>query len=233
MRHFLAVLSFGLTLIGTYSALAQPASPPPPFDRATIAVQGDGKSEAKPDYVAISADVVTGASSLNAAQKAHGERASKAAAALKGIDGLVIESSTFRLDRVVPPAAAGEKPAPEYRAVTTYFLKTRRIEEIGDIVTKVAATGLLEIHNLRFAFDDNSKALDEARKNAVRDARHRAELYAEAAGVKLGEVLEISDTERRYPLPMKQAGFARDMGVTPPETLDVQASVTMTWRIRP
>src|SRR5579885_3079489 len=225
MRHFLAVLSLGLTLAGAYSALAQPA--PPPHERATITVQGDGKSETRPDYVA------TSASSLNAAQKAHGERASKAAAALKGIDGLAVESSTFRLDRITPPAAAGEKPAPEFRAVTTYFLKTRRIEAIGDIVAKIASTGLIEIHNLRFALDDNSKALDEARKEAVRDARRRAELYAEAAGVKLGEVLEISDTERRFPLPMKQAGFARDMGVTPPETLDVNASVTMTWRIEP
>src|SRR5579885_967355 len=76
MRHFLAVLSLGLALAGAYSALAQPA--PPPHERATITVQGDGKSETRPDYVAISADVATSESRLNAAQKAHGERPSKA-----------------------------------------------------------------------------------------------------------------------------------------------------------
>jgi uncharacterized protein YggE len=232
MRHFLAVLSLGLTLAGTYSALAQPA-PPPPHERATITVQGEGKSAAKPDYAAISADVVTTAPSLDAAQKAHRERAGKAAAALKAIDGLKIESSTFQLDRVSQPTPAGQKPVTEFRAVTSFALKTKNIAAIDEIVSKIAGTGLFEIHNLRFALDDDAKALDEARRNAVLDARHRAEIYAEAAGVKIGEVMEISDSERRFPMPMKQAGYARDKAVTPPDTLDVNASVTMTWRIRP
>jgi len=116
--------------------------------------------------------------------------------------------------------------------VTSFSLKTKNVAATDEIVTKIAGTGLFEIHNLRFALDDDAKALDEARRNAVLDARHRAEIYAEAAGVKLGDIVEISDSERRFLMPMKQAGYARDMAVTPPETLDVNASVTMTWRIR-
>jgi len=231
MRRFLGLFIIGLSLSATYSAFAQPA-PSPPHERATITVQGEGKSAAEPDYAAISADVVTTAASLDAAQKTHRERAGKAAAALKAIDGLKIESSTFRLDRVSQPAPAGQKPVTEFRAVTSFSLKTKNVAATDEIVTKIAGTGLFEIHNLRFAFDDDAKALDEARRNAVLDARHRAEIYAEAAGVKLGDIVEISDSERRFPMPMKQAGYARDMAVTPPETLDVNASVTMTWRIR-
>lgn len=98
---------------------------------------------------------------------------------------------------------------------------------------KLAGSGLFEIYNLRFALGDNTKMLDAARRNAVLDARRRAEIYAEAAGVRIGDVIEISDSERGSPIPMKQAPFARGMAVTPPETLDVNASVTMTWRIRP
>ena len=231
MRRFLGLFIIGLSLSATYSAFAQPA-PSPPHERATITVQGEGKRAAEPDYAAISADVVTTAASLDAAQKTHRERAGKAAAALKAIDGLKIESSTFRLDRVSQPAPAGQKPATEFRAVTSFSLKTKNVAATDEIVTKIAGTGLFEIHNLRFALDDDAKALDEARRNAVLDARHRAEIYAEAAGVKLGDIVEISDSERRFLMPMKQAGYARDMAVTPPETLDVNASVTMTWRIR-
>ncbi|HVT55553.1 MAG TPA: SIMPL domain-containing protein [Xanthobacteraceae bacterium] len=230
MRHFLAALSLGLTFFSAYPTLAQPSPPPP---RATITVQGEGHAEAKPDYAAISADIVTTASNLSAAQKAHRERAAKASAALRALEasGLKIESSTFRLDRVNQPASAGQKPVIEFRAVTSFSLKTKNIAAIDEIAGKIAATGLFEIHNLRFALDDNSKALDEARRNAVLDARRRAEIYAEAAGVKLGDVIEISDTERRFPIPMKQAGYAREMAITPPETLDANASVTMTWGI--
>jgi uncharacterized protein YggE len=233
MRHFLAALTFGLTLVSTYSALAQPAPPPPPHERATITVQGEGRAEAKPDYAAISADLVTTASSLSAAQKAHRERAAKASAALQALEasGLKIESSTFRLDRVNQPVSAGQKPVIEFRAVTSFSLRTKNIAAIDEIAGRIAETGLFEIHNLRFALDDNTKAFDEARKNAVLDARRRAEIYAEAAGVKIGDVIEISDTERRFPRPMKQAGYAREMAITPPDTLDANASVTMTWGI--
>lgn len=226
MRFFIALLLAAFS----FSATAQPA---PPHERATITVQGEGKSEAAPDYAAINADLVTTAASLESATKAHRERAAKATAVLKAIDGLNIESATFRLDRVPQPAVAGQKPpAPEFRAVTNFQLKTKKLGAIDGIMDKLAGSGLLEIHNLRFALGDNTKALDAARRSAVLDARRRAEIYAEAAGVKIGEVLEISDSGRGSPMPMKQAAFARGMAVTPPETLDVNASVTMTWRIR-
>src|SRR4029079_13560749 len=124
MRRCLGLFIIGLSLSATYSAFAQPA-PSPPHERATITVQGEGKSAAEPDYAAISADVVTTAASLDAALKTHRERAGKAAAALKAIDGLKIESSTFRLDRVSQPAPAGQKPVTEFRAVTSFSLKTK------------------------------------------------------------------------------------------------------------
>jgi uncharacterized protein YggE len=233
MRLFITLLALLLSL----PALAQPAPPPPPHDRATITVHGDGKSEAAPDYAAISADVVTTASSLETASKNHRERATRAAAALKALaaKGLEIKSSTFRLDRVAHPAVAGQRPpAPEYRAVTSFSLKTRKIDAVDDIVTAIAATGLFEVHNLNFALDENTKALDAARKDAVTDARARATVYAEAAGVQLGDVLEISDTERRVPYMRAAAPMAleRKMQVTPPETLTVHANVTITWRLK-
>jgi uncharacterized protein YggE len=229
MRRFIAFLA----LVVASPALAQPAPPP---ERATITVQGEGKSEAPPDYVAISADLVTTAPSLEAATRNHKERAARAAAAIKSLEagGLSIESSTFRLDRVTPPTPAGQRPpAPEFRAVTTFSLKSKNIAAIDGTVTKLAETGLFEIHGLRFALDENSKVIDEARRNAVRDARHRAEVYAEAAGAEIGEIVEITDTVQHFPIPMRQMSFAKNnVQITPPEKLDVQASVTMTWRLK-
>ncbi|MES1155375.1 MAG: SIMPL domain-containing protein, partial [Pseudorhodoplanes sp.] len=198
MRRFITFLA----LIIAFPALAQPAPPPP--ERATITVQGEGKSEAPPDYAAISVDLVTAAPSLEAATRAHRERAARAAAAIKSLEanGLSIESSTFRLDRIIPPVAPGQKSsAPEFRAVTTFSLKSKNIATIDNTVTKLAETGLFEIHGLRFALDENSKAIDDARRNAVRDARHRADVYAEAAGVEIGEIVEITDTAQRFPIP--------------------------------
>jgi hypothetical protein len=71
-----------------------------------------------------------------------------------------------------------------------------------------------------------------ARKNAVDDARDRAMTYAEAAGVQLGEILRIDDTDSRGPRAFAvSAPVMGGVQVVPPETLALSASVTMTWRI--
>ena len=46
---------------------------------------------------------------------------------------------------------------------------------------------------VRYGIKDEERAIDDARRAAVKDARRQAEVYADAAGVKLAEVLEIFD----------------------------------------
>ncbi|MES1155198.1 MAG: SIMPL domain-containing protein, partial [Pseudorhodoplanes sp.] len=171
-----------------------------------------------------------------AATQLHRERADKGAAMLKSLalEGLSIEGSTFRLDQASRPTPPGQKPVSEYRAVTSFSLKVKPLDKIDDVITKIAASGLFELNNLRFALDDNTKALDAARQNAVEDARRRANIYAQAAGVEVGEAIEISDTDRRYPIPARPMALPRETNVqvVPPESLDVHAAVTVTWRIK-
>lgn len=233
MRTLLTLISLAAAL----PALAQPA-PPPPHDRAAITVNGDGRSEAPPDYAAITADVTTVAPSLDVASKTHRARATRAADVLKGLaaKGLEIKSSTFHISNTTPHPIVGKPaPAPEFRAVTSFSLKTRNIKDIDDIVTAIAATGLFEVRGVNFALDVRSKAIDDARRDAVADAKNRASVYAEAAGATLGDVMEISDSERGVPF-MRAAPMAaaaeQKMQVMPPDALTATASVTITWRLK-
>ncbi len=232
MRLLIVLLLAALS----FPALAQNTAP----DRVpTITVNGDGRSEAPPDYAAITADVTTAAPTLDVASKMHRARATRAADALKALaaKGLEIKSSTFRINNVTPHPVAGKPaPAPEFRAVTSFSLKTRNIADIDDVVTAIAATGLFEVRGVNFALDVRSKAVDAARRDAVNDAKNRAAVYAEAAGAELGDVLEISDSERGVPF-MRAAPMAaaaeQKMQVMPPEALTASASVTITWRLKP
>jgi uncharacterized protein YggE len=239
MRTLLTLISLTTLSALALPALAQPAPPPPPHDRATITVHGDGRSEAPPDYAAITADVTTAAPSLDVASRTHRARATRAADVLKGLaaKGLEIKSSTFHINNTTPHPVAGKPaPAPEFRAVTSFSLQTRNIKDIDDIVTAIAATGLFEVRGVNFALDVRSKAVDAARRDAVADAKNRASVYAEAAGAELGEVLEISDSERGVPFMRAAAPMAaspQKMQVMPPDALTATASVTITWRLRP
>ncbi len=230
-----------MTTAGVVAALmlATPSLAQPALERGpAITVRGDGRAEVPPDIARLTAEVVTKARTLEAASNAHKERATKAAAALRAMakDGIEIVQSNFRLDQVRQPVQpqSGQRAETEYQAVTSFEIKSKKLDTIDAAVTAIAATGLFEIRNLRFGLDEKNDALDIARRNAVADARQRAKVYSEAAGVQLGEVIEITDSEPRMFREVAMSMSAdRSMQVAPPENIAVTAGITMTWRIKP
>ena len=227
-----------LASLALFAAAGAASAQQTPRTEPAITVQGQGRVEARPDHAKLTAAVATRGATLEAATKAHRERAERAAEALRALktSGIEIERSTFRLDEVrlpPPPGQPARREELEYRAVTTFELKTRELDKIDSVVSAVATTGLFEIRNLRFAIDDDNAALDGARRAAVADARRRAETYAQAAGTTLGAVVSISDTDLGHSREFAAAPLARSAQVIPPETLTVTAQVTITWRIGP
>ena len=222
-----------LTLLAaTGSAIAQPA---PPRLEPTITVQGQGRVQARPDHANLTADVATRGQTLQAATNQHTERAQRAAEALRRLQasGIEIERSTFRLDEDRRPAPGPQprREETEFRAVTSFELKTTQLDKLNAAISEIAATGLFELRGLRFAINERNPGIDAARRAAVEDARQRAVTYAEAAGVKLGEIVRIEDTEPRFPREAAAPMMRSSVAVTPPEALTVTANVTMTWRL--
>ena len=202
-------------------------------NEATLTVRGQGVAKVAPDHAILTAEVVTRGKSLDVAVAAHRTRAQRAANALR--DGLAIESSTFRLNEIRNPprpnAGQGRNEA-EYQATTSFELKSKNLEKIDSTITEIAKTGLFQVRNLRFGIDEKNPGMKVARQNAVEDARDRAKTYAEAAGVQLGNILRIDETEMHRPLPLAvSAPMARGMEVVPPETMTLSASVTIAWKI--
>jgi hypothetical protein len=74
---------------------------------------------------------------------------------------------------------------------------------------------------------------DAARKDAVANARRRAELFATAAGVKVGKVISITEGAMVEPRPYLRAGRAAAMEAVPVErgTQSLEATVTVTWEL--
>jgi uncharacterized protein len=212
-------------------------TPPPRDPFAFISVAGEGQVNVAPDYAEFFADVSTRADSLEAATKLHTERAAKASAALRALSkqGVTVERSTFRLEQNRPRPATGPKqPAPDYRATTSFAIKADQLAALNEVVSAIAAAGLFEVRTIRYGIRDEQAAIDDARRAAVKNARRQAEVYADAAGVKLGEIMEIFD------------GVAQNLGseaalraqtpnvqVAPPSTIPFRAGINIKWRIVP
>ena len=199
---------------------------------ATLTVQGQGRVQVPPDHATLSVEVITKGKTPDAATAAHRERASRAVTALRELanDGLKIESSVFRLNEIRPQPP--ERRETEYQAVTQFELKLTDVSKVDANVTAIASSGLFEVRGMGFGIEEKNPGLNAARKNAVDDARERAETYAAAASVQLGAIMEIDDSEGRTPRQFATAApMMRGVQVIPPEQLALSASVRITWQI--
>jgi len=74
--------------------------------------------------------------------------------------------------------------------------------------------------------------LDQARDDAIADARRKAELYAKAAGVKLGNVVSISEEGPAPQARPMQAMRASAVPIAPGEQT-LRSIVTVSYELAP
>lgn len=191
----------GLTLaLACAAALAAPAAaerPLAPLPVPTIAVSGEGRAEAIPDMahitIGITAQAETAAEALAQASASVRDTLDRLDAA--GIAPRDRQTTGLSLQPVwdygrntnAPPRITG------FTAQNGVAVRLRDLSLLGGLLDAVVSGGANRLDGLRFAVAEPQPLLDEARRRAVADARRRAELYAGAAGVTLGQVLSISE----------------------------------------
>jgi hypothetical protein len=90
---------------------------------------------------------------------------------------------------------------------------------IGPLIDALVNSGANQLQGVQFGIRDAGPLEDKARLAAVADARRKAALYAEAAGVTLGAVLRIEERGAQLPGPrmMTAARMVQDTAVAPGE----------------
>jgi uncharacterized protein len=120
-----------------------------------------------------------------------------------------------------------------YRAGNRVTIRLRDVTKVASVMDTLVSAGANDIGGINFMVSQASKLLDDAREQAVADARRKAEIYAKAAGVTLGAPLSISEEGAAQPMfrtkmamPMAAAHTHRGE-----ETLSI--SVSVSWAIKP
>lgn len=179
----------------------QPAAP-----EAGIVVVGEGSISVTPDYARISGGVTTRAKTAKEATDANSKQMSAVIAALldAGIAQKDIQTSRFSIQPVyAAPQPGVDQKITGYSVSNDVRVTVHDIAKVGDILDRLVAAGATEAGSISFLVSDTSKALDHAREDAVADARRKAEIYARSAGVKLGNVVWITeDSGAAPPMPM-------------------------------
>jgi uncharacterized protein len=202
-----------------------------------IVVTGEGKVTVAPDLAQVRGGVTTRAASVREAVDANSRNMTAIIDKLveAGIDRKDIQTSQFSIQPVYSSqpsydsSRTAQKPV-GYNVGNQVVVKVRTIEKVADILDLMIGAGANNVWDLEFLVSDPSKALDEARRSAIADARHKAELYANAAGIELGPVISVNEQSNVAPGPIQLRAMAVAADKAPPietgeGTLRVSVSV--------
>jgi uncharacterized protein len=205
----------------------------------SITVIGTGEASAKPDMAEIQMGVVTQAATAGEALSANNAAMDKLLKLLaaRGIAEKDVQTTQFSVSPQYRHEPRGQAPPTitGYQVTNQVRVKVRQLASLGQVLDQAVGEGANQVHGISFSVAEPDRFLDTARKDAVGDAKRRAELYAQAAGVKVGRVLLIQEQTPRFPQPQMMAMTARaGAGGAVPVAAGEQefrASITVTYAI--
>ena len=204
---------------------------------ARITVTGEGRVEVPPDMATVSLGVTTEAATAAAAMAANSDELARVLERLRaaGPAERDLQTSSLSLNPNWHHGQGAESPRIiGYVASNQVTVRVRELARLGAVLDAAVKDGANTLNGVNFGLTDPAPLLAEARKRAVADARARAELLTEAAGVALGPVEAITEAGASGGVPPMYRGAPIAMEASVPMAegeLSVSAAVTVIWQI--
>lgn len=236
MRILLKICAPILFLALAPQALAQESN------KGTIDIQGIGVVTATPDMAHVTSGVVSEAKTAREALSANTAAMSELLGVLTaaGIEDRDIQTSGFSVqpEYVYPHKSnsSGYTEPPKivaYRVTNNVSVKVRDLAILGSVLDQAVTVGANAISGISFGVDDTETLFTEARKRAMTNAMEKAELYADAADVDLGRILNISENSGFSPQPnirMARMDAMAESAPVPVQAGELSYSITVSVR---
>ena len=203
-----------------------------------IGVSGTGKISGTPDTAIASVGVEITSTTLAQATSDAATRMNAVIAKIKdmGVDAKDITTISYSVNPQTSNPKEGELPRiVGYRVTNIVQVKIRKIDDAGKILDAAIAAGANSLNSLSFTIDDPSSLESQARTKAVQDAMAKAKTLAEAANVKLGRIISITETVAPRPIFAREA-FAAPAAASAPGPIEtgqneISVSVEMHFEI--
>ena len=196
--------------------LSAPAMAQNAPEMATLTADGTGVVFAAPDTVVITIGVTTRGETPPEALDANSADMQAVIDAIlaAGVPETDVATSNFSIS----PIYANREPGdPDQQAqIIAYSVSNQvtvsvEIDASGDILNQVVTAGANQINGINFDIAEPQPLQDEAMAAAIADARRKAELMAEAAGVELVRIVSVSayaNAQPQYNLARMEAAMA-------------------------
>ena len=211
-------------------------------NKNTITITGTGKITARPDLATINASVINTASNAKDALSANTLKMNAVLSYLKsnGIADADITTSDLNVNPEYN-YLDGNQNLTGYSANQTLTIKIHDFTKLGTLLSNLPNQGVNSIDGVDYSFNDIDSFREQAREQALGNAKDNAEKLAQAAGVTLGKLQSFSESSQNpvTPLPYAMSAGSAESNVaaapvtqTEPGTQDITADVTVIYQIQ-
>ncbi len=205
----------------------------------TFSVSGQGKITMVPDIAVVSVGVTAQGPTVTRVQQELNTKMNAVTDAIKklGVDAKDIRTSYYNINPTYD-YSSDTRRITGYQANSNLTVKVRKIDTANNVIDAATANGANEVGGITFDVDDKTKAENQAREEAVKDAKSKAEAAARTAGFRLGRVVNYSEGGGAAPRPvmydaaksLPMAGGGEPTQVEP-GTSELNVSVTLSYEI--
>lgn len=215
------------------AATALASNPARAIDRL-VTVTGEATVAVAPDTAVIRIGVTSLGKTAREASQANAAKMNAMIAAIKaaGIAERDIQTSQLSLQPQYDSSKSGPPHLLGFQVTNQVTVKIHDIDNLPAVLDRAIAAGANEMSGIEFVVSEQSKLLDRARGEAMADAYRKAEIYAHAAGAKIGHVEAITEEGSASPPRPMTAMRAAAVPVAPGEQT-LRVAVTVSYELTP
>ena len=205
-------------------------------------VEGVGKVTVVPDTAIVDLGINVQSPTVKSAQTQANTVIKDITSALKDldIDAQDLKTSNYS---IYPQYdyAAGRNRITGYQVNVSLTVKVRDIDKVNQVIDAATAKGANTIGGILLTVDETKQKelKQQAREQAVKEAKTKAESLARAAGLSLGKIVNVQESDSSDPRPILYAKSAPEVGLggggdtsIQPGSTDITSSVTLFYETR-
>ncbi len=168
----------------------------------TITVDGEATLYADPDHASMTLGVVTDGDTVSEALRQNNIKMNGVLAAVRalGVKQNELQTSTFSIEPQHPTDKGGQvlyNQISGYEVTNSLTVTVSDLTKVGAIIDAAANAGANTSNNVVFEISNRDELLDKARGAAMRNAKHKADMLANAVGASVGALITVGNTSIR------------------------------------
>jgi hypothetical protein len=167
----------------------------------TITVDGEATLYVDPDHASMTLGVVTSGATVSEALRQNNIKMNAVLTAVKtqGVRQSELQTSTFSIQPQHPRTKDGYDydTISGYEVTNSLTVTVSDLTKVGAIIDAAADAGANTSNNVIFQVSNREALLDKVRADAMRNAKRKADIMANAVGAQVGGLITVGNTQVR------------------------------------